>query len=298
MDTSQMEAFLAVCEYDGFTNAARRSHTSQSTLSRKIAALEEELGAALFLRTAQGLELTEAGLLFEKECTDLLQRINSMKTQIALLGSGLQGSIDVGMPMNLFGKNAALGIYSSEMELPGVETRYTLLDFAALNKGLLNRMLDVVITCDFAITPLPEEMESVHLFDEPFVFFVHKGHELCAKEHVTIDDLTHNDLAVIDTTINPFFLNHVLHQFRMANAAKLYAMKNHESMILKAATSNAIGVCPQTLYESWKDVSALEAIKIPEIDTNVKFYLVWRKDNEDPHIRIFNKHIRKYLENR
>lgn len=56
-----MEYFLAVVEHGGFTNAARVLHVSQPSLSHSIAALEAELGGALFHRLPHGAILTSAG---------------------------------------------------------------------------------------------------------------------------------------------------------------------------------------------------------------------------------------------
>ncbi len=298
MDTKSIQAFLTVCDYKGFTSASRHLHLSQSTLSRKIAALEEELGAVLLQRTAQGIELTEAGALFRKEGAELLQRYDSLRDQLAEIGSGSRGRIRVGMPMNLFGQNAVLGLYNRDMEIPGIDIHYSLLDFENLNNGLLNRMLDVVITYDFAVRTVQEHLVSKFVFKEPFVFFVRRDHVLCQEENVTIRKLAHAGLVVIDTDINPPFLNHVLHQIRMMPDTKLRIAKNHESMLMEVATSNSVGIGPKTLYESSKETFGLQDLAVTEVDTSADFVLAWRKDADNPLIRVYNDHIRRYIWNR
>ena len=54
-------SFLAVANTGSFTAAARRLETTQPTVGRQIAALEAQLGAALFTRSPRGLVLTSAG---------------------------------------------------------------------------------------------------------------------------------------------------------------------------------------------------------------------------------------------
>lgn len=56
--------FLAVVDSGTFTAAAAQSNVSQPTLSAGIAKLEREVGAKLFRRTSQRIELTEAGTQF------------------------------------------------------------------------------------------------------------------------------------------------------------------------------------------------------------------------------------------
>jgi biotin operon repressor len=55
---------LAVAEYLSFYRAAQALGTSQSSVSARIGALEEELGILLFERNTRGVRLTEAGRLF------------------------------------------------------------------------------------------------------------------------------------------------------------------------------------------------------------------------------------------
>lgn len=61
LDWSILRDFIAVAETGSLSQAARRLRLSQPTLSRRIAALEEQLKAQLFQRTPRGLLLTDAG---------------------------------------------------------------------------------------------------------------------------------------------------------------------------------------------------------------------------------------------
>lgn len=61
MTLEQLETFVAVSRARGFSRAAMLLNLAQPTLSGRIAALEHELGASLFLRRGRGLELTDTG---------------------------------------------------------------------------------------------------------------------------------------------------------------------------------------------------------------------------------------------
>jgi DNA-binding transcriptional LysR family regulator len=61
VDWDDVRLFLAAARCGGFGAAARALGTQQSTVSRRVAALEQRLGAALFDRQPGGLELTRLG---------------------------------------------------------------------------------------------------------------------------------------------------------------------------------------------------------------------------------------------
>ena len=58
----QVRAFLATAQQGSFSAAARALDTTQPTVGRQVAALEEELGVVLFSRVGRGLSLTPTGL--------------------------------------------------------------------------------------------------------------------------------------------------------------------------------------------------------------------------------------------
>lgn len=61
MDYQKLEYFINAAYYHNFSKAAEASQVTQATISRQIQALEDEIGVSLFIRTKQGVELTQAG---------------------------------------------------------------------------------------------------------------------------------------------------------------------------------------------------------------------------------------------
>jgi DNA-binding transcriptional LysR family regulator len=72
-DLTKLQTFLQAAESLSFSEAARRLHLSQPTLSRHIQRLEGELGAELFTRSGHDLKLTEAGRLLLPQARKLLR---------------------------------------------------------------------------------------------------------------------------------------------------------------------------------------------------------------------------------
>lgn len=81
MDTRQLKAFVAVFEERNITKAAARLCLTQPTLSVTIRQLEEELGAALFVREARGVVVSEAARRLYPQAQQLLTRMAQLKAQ-------------------------------------------------------------------------------------------------------------------------------------------------------------------------------------------------------------------------
>lgn len=61
MEFKQLEAFVAVVDYNSFTEAARHLYLTQPTISAHILALEKELNSRLIIRTTKQLTVTRRG---------------------------------------------------------------------------------------------------------------------------------------------------------------------------------------------------------------------------------------------
>ncbi|MGI1661302.1 LysR family transcriptional regulator [Palleronia sp. KMU-117] len=83
-DWNRARAFLVTAEEGSLSAAARALGMSQPTLGRQVAALEAELGVALFERVGKGLELTPGGV-------ELLSHVRSMGEAAQALALGASG---------------------------------------------------------------------------------------------------------------------------------------------------------------------------------------------------------------
>lgn len=72
MELRHVKEFVVLAEHCSFAEAADKLYISQSSLSRHIQLLEEELGASLFNRTTRKVSLTECGELFLAHAGEML----------------------------------------------------------------------------------------------------------------------------------------------------------------------------------------------------------------------------------
>ncbi|MCY0148895.1 LysR family transcriptional regulator [Hoeflea sp. G2-23] len=89
-DWNRARAFLVTVEEGSLSAAARQLGMAQPTLGRQVAALEEELGVALFERVGRGLTLTPSGL----ELVDHVRAMGEAASRMSLAASGKVQSIE------------------------------------------------------------------------------------------------------------------------------------------------------------------------------------------------------------
>ncbi len=97
METRKLETFLAVAETRSFTKAAQKLRVVQSGVSTAVRLLERELGAALFDRTTQRVELTEAGKALVPEARRVLAAVHDARLAVKEVGTGLRGTLRLGI---------------------------------------------------------------------------------------------------------------------------------------------------------------------------------------------------------
>lgn len=94
-DWNHARAFWISAELGSFSAAARRLGTSQPTISRQIAALEEELGLSLFARTGRQLQLTAAGQRLREHVESMGEAANGFALAASGQASTLQGKVTI-----------------------------------------------------------------------------------------------------------------------------------------------------------------------------------------------------------
>ncbi|MDT4832253.1 HTH-type transcriptional regulator HdfR [compost metagenome] len=95
MDTELARTFLTVIAAGNFRNAASRLFVTQSTVSARIAALEEQLGCSLFVRNKAGTTLTPAGRSFHPFATTLVRTVERARQDIGV-ALGFRASVTIG----------------------------------------------------------------------------------------------------------------------------------------------------------------------------------------------------------
>jgi DNA-binding transcriptional LysR family regulator len=94
-DPVTLRLFIAVCEERNIARAAARESLVASAVSKRIAALERELGAQLLVRARRGIVPTAAGEALLRQAREVLGAMERMYAEISEFATGVQGSVRV-----------------------------------------------------------------------------------------------------------------------------------------------------------------------------------------------------------
>jgi DNA-binding transcriptional LysR family regulator len=95
-----MATFVRIVETGSLSAAARGQRLSVPAVSRQLRALEEDLGAALVLRTTRRLKITTAGQSWYAQCVRILRDIDGARAQVSA-ARAVRGLLTVSAPVSL-----------------------------------------------------------------------------------------------------------------------------------------------------------------------------------------------------
>jgi DNA-binding transcriptional LysR family regulator len=98
---SDLDLFVEVANTRHFAHAAAALDIPASTLSRRIRALERELGVSLVNRSTRTFALTEAGQACYERARKLIAEAKRIREEVGRNAAELSGHIRVGLPLDL-----------------------------------------------------------------------------------------------------------------------------------------------------------------------------------------------------
>jgi len=94
-DPITLRLFVAVCEERNIARAAEREAIVASAVSKRIAAVEAEIGAPLLVRGRRGIEPTAAGQALLRQAREVLSSMTRMHAELSDFATGAQGNVRI-----------------------------------------------------------------------------------------------------------------------------------------------------------------------------------------------------------
>lgn len=187
MELRVLRYFLTVAREQSFTKAAEQLHITQPTLSRQLAALEDELGAKLFCRGGRGISLTEDGLLLKRRALELIDLEDRIIEEFKAADGEVEGSVTVGC-----GEFAAVETLADICA--GFREKYPLVQIK-IHTGTADTILDMMnkglVDIGLFLEPVStENLEYIRIDDsDQWVVTMRPDDPLAEKDHITREDL-------------------------------------------------------------------------------------------------------------
>ncbi len=187
MEIKDLRYFLAIAREENMTRASEIIHVSQSTLSKTVKALEEELGKKLFERHSFSITLTDEGVLLRKRADDLVAMADKIAMEFQNMDLITGGDLYFGLAESYQIRYLAREIKRFKEEYPDLHYHIISGDTEQVTEKLDKGILDFAILVE---TPDSGKYESIR-FPDPDVFglVTPDADPLAAKESIRVDDL-------------------------------------------------------------------------------------------------------------
>jgi DNA-binding transcriptional LysR family regulator len=195
MDMSQVDlnaitAFVAVVEHHSFRAAARSLGVPKSTVSRRVALLEEQLGVQLLQRTTRTVTLTDVGEAFHARAGQALTTLSDAAREVRQSEASPRGVLRLTAPLS-FAENY-LGDIVSEFLQANPDVKVTL--------DLTDRYVDLVAEgYDLALRAgqlADSTLKAKLLGSNPFVLVASKKYLAARGVPKSPQELEHHDCIV------------------------------------------------------------------------------------------------------
>lgn len=198
MDFNTLAEFVELANKLSFTATARSMHLSQSTLSRHISDLENELKARLFERGATCVKLTPAGKAFYKRAEFWVRGYHSALGEVRDVALHEVASLRVSGStiepaccrfVSLMTQRAAHDCLSVSYSYANTRALDNTTEVRPALECLRSGEADLLVEVVAPNSPALEEFDAIPLFREPLAIVASADNPLAHKQHVTLDDL-------------------------------------------------------------------------------------------------------------
>ncbi|WP_305091952.1 LysR family transcriptional regulator [Prescottella sp. R16] len=179
-----LAAFDAAAEEGHITRAAHDLGIPQSTLSRRIRAVENVLGVALFQPVGRGVALTPQGREFHERTRGVLRALEDAAAAVRSNADPDSGLVRFGFPLTLGPVSIPALLADFHRSAPRVRLHLV----QAHGEDLVDRIragnLDLAV-----VIPAPEDLPTTRLGHQEIRAVVPRGHRLAGRRRVALGDL-------------------------------------------------------------------------------------------------------------
>jgi DNA-binding transcriptional LysR family regulator len=272
----QLRYFVAVAEERSFTQAARRLHIAQQSLSQQIRTLELQLGVRLFERSSRGATLTDVGGVLLREARGVLARADRAIETVRRAAQGEEGELRVGFLSSVANYLMPPVVRGFREGHPAVELRAGELPIAALVAGVREGTLDAGLSRP----PLVEDLETDEILREPVAAVLPEGHPLADRETLTLAELADEPWVLTARASWPPWHRKYDEDFARAGYRPRVVQRGTSPQNLLALVAAGVGITRLPLSSRSLRDGGVRFVPLTGEDTSV--VLVWQAHTANP----------------
>ena len=188
MRIEQLQAFIAITETGNFGQAAKKCGVTQSTISRQIQSLEQDLGLPLFHRSTQA-KLTLGGEKLLPRAQKICQEWSKASQECADLIAGKQPELCVAAIHSVCAHYLPPILQQFCLDYPDVQLRVTALGSDRALKVLRDGLIDIAIVMNNRFLTTSADIELAVLYEEQVDVLMAADHPLSKLKKVPLPEL-------------------------------------------------------------------------------------------------------------
>lgn len=271
-----------------FRKAADLLGLKQSNLSRRIRALEDQLGVKLFERTNGGVRATAAGRDFIRGARRVLEELQTLVDRANAVGRGDAGHLTIGFYTSLSAGHLRASLVEYARRFPQIEISTVEGSRSRLCGGIQSGTIDVAIVTG---EPAPDCGRSMVLWSERIIVALPEDHPLAANEIIYWTDLKQERFLLSKRDPGPEIREILVEKLRSPGDLPEIVLQDVTPENVKSLVGAGCGV--SLMSEACMGASHAGVVYRETRDgkgsTRIGYCAYWRDGNDNPALRNFIK---------
>lgn len=277
MNLRHLKYFVATAETGQVSRAANVLSISQSSVTGAIKDLEITLGAELFIRTSQGMELTDSGREFLAASREILDKVEEAR-KLTRRRSDVSGQISLAATYTVIGYFLPYHIDRLARQHPGLDIQLHELNRESIEDGLLSNRFDLAVLLTSNINN--PELESETLMKSSRRLWVPNGHRFLDENKARFEDIAQENyiMLTVDEAAHTTMKYWSKTNFRPKTKVRTSSVEAVRSMV---ANGQGVSILSDMVYRPWSlEGKRLETLSTDFEPPTMDVGLAWRKNAE------------------
>lgn len=202
MDSNALKAFITIVDQGSFSEAAEQLHLTQPAISKRLAALENQLGTTLVDRSHRQLRMTDSGARLLPHARKILDEIHNARIALSPDSSLIEGELQIIASHHIGLHHLPNWLRRFKREYPQVAINLQFMESDAAYEQMRKRNAELAfVTLSDSMIP---GFEVFAHWPDPMAFVVGADHPVALLDRPRLADLAKHPALLPDTTTSTY----------------------------------------------------------------------------------------------